>query len=95
MPEFEFDPYKSAINLVKHGIDFWEAQLVWLDKDLHREPASIGPELRFKFIGRIGERIWSAVITLRDQRIRIISVRRAREKEVARYEEARDRRRDL
>jgi len=34
--EFEFDPAKSAANLVKHGIDFTAAQPIWRDMDLPR-----------------------------------------------------------
>ncbi|HUU33359.1 MAG TPA: BrnT family toxin [Vicinamibacterales bacterium] len=30
---FEFDPLKSAANKAKHGIDFVEAQALWLDPD--------------------------------------------------------------
>jgi hypothetical protein len=29
--KFEFDPNKSASNKIKHGIDFEEAQKLWLD----------------------------------------------------------------
>ena len=29
MHEFEFDPAKSEANLLKHGIDFTEAQTLW------------------------------------------------------------------
>jgi hypothetical protein len=37
-------------------------------------------------IGKIGDKHWSAVITYRNEKIRIISVRRARKEEVAIYE---------
>jgi uncharacterized DUF497 family protein len=37
-------------------------------------------------IGRIRDRVWSAVITFRNERVRIISVRRSRDEEVALYE---------
>ena len=37
-------------------------------------------------IGRIGPRVWSVVITYRGDKVRIISVRRSREEEVAIYE---------
>lgn len=30
--EFEFDERKSAANKAKHGIDFVEAQALWLDE---------------------------------------------------------------
>jgi uncharacterized DUF497 family protein len=38
-------------------------------------------------IGRIGLKHWSAVITYRDQSIRLISVRRSRPEEVELYEQ--------
>jgi len=38
-------------------------------------------------IGRIGVKHWSAVITYRDQSIRLISVRRSRPEEVEIYEQ--------
>lgn len=41
---------------------------------------------RFLVIGMIGDRRWSAVIAYRDDKIRIISVRRSRESEVGIYE---------
>ncbi|MBV9288160.1 MAG: BrnT family toxin [Hyphomicrobiales bacterium] len=45
------------------------------------------PEPRFLVIGKIGGRVWTAVFTWRGNRVRIISVRRARKDEVERYEE--------
>lgn len=30
--EFEYDPAKSTTNLLKHGIDFEEAQSLWEDQ---------------------------------------------------------------
>ena len=84
--EFEFDPEKSAANEIKHGIDFNDAQALWDDPWLLEAPARTEDEPRFIVIGRIGERHWSAVCTFRGERIRIISVRRARNEEVERYE---------
>ena len=84
--EFEFDPKKSNANKEKHGIDFVEAQLLWLDDMLLEIPARTSDEPRFVVIGRIGERHWSAVVTYRQDRIRIISVRRSRKEEVGIYE---------
>jgi len=83
---FEFDPQKSKINLSKHGIDFFDAQKLWEDPGLLQIPAKIVDEPRYLVIGRMGDKHWSAVITYRDDTIRIISVRRSRELEVAIYE---------
>jgi len=86
MYDFEFDSRKSLQNKEKHGIDFIEAQDLWLDPDLLEIPARTEDEPRFIVIGRIGSIHWSGVITYRNQNIRIISVRRSRDEEVEIYE---------
>jgi uncharacterized DUF497 family protein len=86
MLEFEFDSAKSAANLVKHGIDFNAAQSIWRDTHRIEVPARTTDEPRWMVIGQIDGRCWSAVVTYRDEHVRIISVRRSREGEVAIYE---------
>jgi uncharacterized DUF497 family protein len=82
---FEFDPAKSAANLRKHGIDFVQAQALWNDPDRLEIQARSLDAPRTQVIGRIGELMWSAFVTVRSGRIRIISVRRARDEEKAAY----------
>lgn len=89
MPDFEYDKAKSQVNRLKHGIDFDDAQTLWLDSDLLEIPARTSDELRYLVIGRMDGKHWSAVITYRGDRVRIISVRRARTEEVALYESER------
>jgi uncharacterized DUF497 family protein len=84
--EFEFDEVKSRANKDKHGIDFIEAQSLWLDGMLVEIPARTEDEPRFVVVGMILGKHWSAVITYRGERVRLISVRRARAEEVAIYE---------
>ncbi len=84
--EFEFDPRKSEINKKKHGIDFIEAQLLWDDIDLIEIPARTSDEPRYLVIGEISGKYWSRVITYRDGKTRIISVRQSRKEEVEIYE---------
>lgn len=84
--EFEFDPAKSASNLEKHGIDFAEVQALWDDAVRAEIPARTADEPRWLVIGKIADRHWSAVITYREGRVRIISARRARKEERALYE---------
>jgi uncharacterized protein len=83
--EFEFDPTKSAASQEKHGIDFVRAQELWRDSVRVEVPARTTDEARWLVIGRIDGRHWSAVVTYREERIRIISVRRSRDEEVAIY----------
>ncbi len=86
MDEFEFDEAKSKANLDKHGIDFAAAQGLWKDPCLLEVRAKSEGEPRFLLVGKIAEKHWSAVVTYRDARIRLISVRRSRKKEVELYE---------
>lgn len=86
MDDFEFNDDKSKANLEKHGIDFLAAQVLWKDPDLLEIQAKSDNEQRFLLIGRIDEKHWSAVVAYRNERIRLISVRRSRKKEVALYE---------
>ena len=84
--EFEFYPDKSENNKKKHGIDFIEAQSLWDDPDLIEIPAKTIDEPRFLVIGRIGKKYWSGIITYREEKIRIISVRQSHKEEVQIYE---------
>lgn len=84
---FEFDPAKSAANLAKHGIDFDDAQMLWADDRLvELELVIYGREERRLLVGRIGGRCWTAVVTDRGERIRLISVRRSRSDEKVAYQ---------
>jgi len=84
--DFEFDPKKSEANLERHGIDFSQAQALWDDTDRVEIPAKTIDENRSMVIGRIGARHWSAVITYRGDKVRLISVRRSRNEEIELYE---------
>jgi uncharacterized protein len=91
MEEFEFDPDKSAVNRDKHGIDFVEAQALWTEFGTTGRLPFPG-EARWLRIGRLNARHWTAVFTLREGRIRLISVRCARKDEVESHDVAERRR---
>jgi hypothetical protein len=84
--EFEFDEPKSQTNKRKHGIDFVEAQVLWDDPELLEIPLESDDEQRLLVIGLIGSKNWTAIITYRKTRVRIISVRRSRDDERELYE---------
>ena len=84
--EFEFDPAKSEANREKHDVDFVQAQELWQDPLRVEVPARTMDEPRWLVIGRLDGKHWSAVVTYRQDRIRIISVRRARDEEIRIYE---------
>ena len=84
--EFEFDEAKTRTNKARYGIDVVEAQALWEDMDLLEVPAKTEDEPRSIVIGKIAEKHWSAIITWRNEKIRIISVRRSRTEERELYE---------
>jgi len=78
---FEFDPKKSSDNFKKHGVDFEEAQMLWLDYlGVEINAQTIGEQRRL-LIAKLNHNIWSAVFTYRNKSIRIISVRKSRKNE--------------
>ena len=84
--EFDYDPHKSAINKIKHGIDFEDAKLVWHDADVVLLASAYSAESRFLAIGHIFNKLWTVIFALRGDQIRIISARRSRESEATYYE---------
>ena len=87
--EIEFDPDKSAKNLGVRGLPFdlvadfdFESALVARDT---REDYG---EDRFIALGLIAERLHVVAYTMRGDRLRVISFRRANAREMERYEQA-------
>jgi len=90
--KFEYDINKSLANKQKHGIDFEAAQKLWDDPYAFEIPSSHNEdEERFLVLGKIASKNYTAIITYRGDVIRIISVRRSREKEIKLYESIRNR----
>ena len=86
--EIEWDSDKADSNLEKHGVSFEEAATALLDPmALAREDAAAEGEPRWVLIGMSGQmQLLTAVYTLRRQdRIRLISARRATRKEAKHY----------
>jgi len=84
--KYEYDSKKSLVNKQKHGIDFEEAQLLWNDDRMVEIKSSYEDENRFINIGKISPKIYAVITTIRTDKIRIISARRARKKEIEIYE---------
>jgi hypothetical protein len=84
--KFEWDEDKSRINKAKHGIDFETARNLWLNENRIEIHAPHPLEDRMIIVGKYQDKLWSAVYTMRDDAIRIISVRRARKREESLYE---------
>jgi uncharacterized DUF497 family protein len=89
---FEYDDNKSSLNKSKHTIDFIEAQKLWEDPYSFELPSPQSEdEDRYLVLGQIDSKNYTAIITYRGTNIRIISVRRSREKEIKLYESIRAR----
>lgn len=86
---FEFDKNKSESNKRKHGIDFESARKLWKDPNRIEIPARWVDEHRSVLIAKLEDDIWSAIFTLRENKIRIISVRKSRDNEKEIYNSSR------
>ena len=84
--KFEWDSDKSELNREKHGIDFETAKDLWLDENRVGIHAPHPVEDRAILIAQYLDRVWTAIYTMRGDTIRIISVRRARKREVNLYD---------
>ena len=82
--EFEWDTKKENSNIKKHGISFVTAAELLLKKHYKARSDRNGEE-RFLTIGEINERVIIVVYTIRDQKHRIISARRASKNEEKKY----------
>ncbi|WP_044561484.1 BrnT family toxin [Azospirillum sp. B4] len=81
-----FDPAKNATNLAKHGLPLSAAVDMDLAVALIRvdDRADYG-ETRYEAIGPLNGRVCVLVFTVRDQVVRVISLRKANSREVKRY----------
>ncbi len=86
--EFEYDPNKSKSNKQKHGIDFEESNSLWFDISRLEVQAESDDEPRYALIAIFNDKLWTAFYTIREERIRIISVRRSRKGERSLYYES-------
>jgi hypothetical protein len=92
--QFEWDPNKAESNIRKHGITFIEAESVFSDECARviPDPDSSYGEERFIIMG-LSEKHNTLVVCHcyrgGDERIRIISARKAEKRERKQYEEFR------
>ena len=81
--EFEWDNQKSALNQEKHGVSFELAAQIWESTHLEMQDLAYSEdgEIRNATIGWIEQQLYVAIWTRRRNKIRIISVRKARDNE--------------
>lgn len=84
--EIEFDPDKRELALVERGLDFGRAAEVFAGHHFTAEDMREDySEPRYITVGRLDERMVVMVWTPRGEARRIISMRKANEREQARY----------
>lgn len=85
--ELTFDPAKNAANRAKHGVSLADAEAFDLASAMVEVDARKAyGETRYRAFGRMGGRGYCLAFTIVGDVVRVISFRRAHEKEMARYE---------
>lgn len=84
-----FDPAKDKVNLDKHGISLARASDMQVFAIIEDDRFDYG-ETRFRAFGNIDDQAHCLVFAERNGVMRIISLRRAHTKEMARYVEAKN-----
>jgi hypothetical protein len=86
--EFEWDEAKSDTCFAERGFDFAYVVQVFLDPDrqIEIDDRFDYGEPRYRAVGRVDNRVFVVVYTPRDGRFRLISARKANQREIRRYE---------
>ena len=85
----EFDPAKGSRNLRERGLSFASvAELDWSTARVAPSRQTQHGEARFVAIGRIEGVVCVTIFTVRGENLRVISLRRAKRREVRDYEQA-------
>lgn len=84
---YEWDEGKREANIIKHGVDFTEAECFnWEDAAVEPDLRRPYNEPRFIATGFINGRLHVMVFTMRRGAVRIIGLRKANPREVKKYE---------
>ena len=87
--EFEWDKEKAKANFLKHCVSFEEAALAFFDENAVElfDEVNSENEIRYQLIGISKTRLIFVAYTARDEKIRIISARKANAKQIKIYNE--------
>ena len=87
---FEWDEAKSEACFAQRGFDFAYAARAFLDPDriVQADTRHSYGEERYQLMGMIEQRVFVVVYTSRHEVIRIISARKANQREVRHYEDS-------
>lgn len=86
--DITYDPNKNQRNIEERGLSFdlvagfdFETAVIWIDERKNY------PEVRYSALGLIEDRVYSVIFSEAAQGIRVISFRKANQREVKRYEQ--------
>ena len=82
--DFEWDENKNKSNIEKHGIAFEDAAKIFGKPRIEQRSDRFNEE-RFITVGDVNDRIIAVIYTLRRNKIRIISARKAHKNEEKEY----------
>lgn len=87
---FEWDEAKSEACFRERGFDFAYAACAFFDPDrlIQADTRRSYGEERYQLLGKIEQRLFVVVYTPRDDVLRIISARKANQREVRHYEDS-------
>lgn len=77
----EYDSVKNENNLAKHGITLEDAAAIWGNRVVNIPAKNVDGEKRVKTLGKIEGVVYAIVWTERDGKRRLISARKATNKE--------------
>ncbi len=84
--KYEWDEIKCKENLAKHGVDFTSIRAFdWQTAQVFEDLRYDYGEARYIAIGRIETRLFVLVFTRREASVRVISLRKANQREVNHY----------
>ena len=87
MFSFEWDEGKRLSNIEKHGLDFRDSDLLFSGPRIEGNAKAVDGEVRRTTTGMIENVYVTAIFTLREDAVRMISLRRARNGEKRRHQE--------
>ena len=84
--DISFDQQKSLKNLAERGLPFdWVDELEWASALIHQDLRWDYGEPRYQGLGLIRGRLHAMVFTPRNDKVHVISLRKANLREIARY----------
>ena len=89
--KLEYDPRKEQLNLSKHGISLARfVDLEWEKASITNDNRKSYGETRYIAVAELEDRLYIACFTLRGSAFRVISLRRANQREQRAYHDSKE-----